>query len=102
MFVKFKKVDFPTCISLQVSRRMYVCIIRIDEATNDLIISEREAWDMMNLKEGTLLEGTVCKILPFGAQIRIGATNRRYKQPGLGIFVVFNLLNLDFIFNRVS
>ncbi|CAL9185122.1 unnamed protein product [Musa hybrid cultivar] len=59
-----------------VSRRMYVCIIRIDEATNDLIISEREAWDMMNLKEGTLIEGTVCKILPFGAQIRIGATNR--------------------------
>ncbi|THU59098.1 hypothetical protein C4D60_Mb03t21410 [Musa balbisiana] len=59
-----------------VSRRMYVCIIRIDEATNDLIISEREAWDMMNLKEGTLLEGTVCKILPFGAQIRIGATTR--------------------------
>ncbi|URD77016.1 ABC transporter [Musa troglodytarum] len=33
--------------------------------------------DMMNLKEGTLLEGTMCKILPFGAQIRIGATNRR-------------------------
>ncbi|XP_078431726.1 uncharacterized protein LOC144703434 [Wolffia australiana] len=59
-----------------VGRRVSVCITRIDEEKNDLIISEREAWDMRNLREGTLLDGTVKKIFPFGAQIRIGDTNR--------------------------
>ncbi|WOL00345.1 hypothetical protein Cni_G09058 [Canna indica] len=65
-----------TDLKANVGHRMHVCISRIDEATNDLIISEREAWDMMNLKEGTLLEGTVRKIFPYGALIRIGDTNR--------------------------
>ncbi|KAG0457779.1 hypothetical protein HPP92_022936 [Vanilla planifolia] len=58
-----------------VGRRMFVCIIRFDEATNDLIISERKAWEMMHLKEGTLLDGTIRKIFPFGAQVGIGETN---------------------------
>lgn len=31
----------------------------------------------LNLREGTLLEGTVKKIYPYGAQIRIGDSNRR-------------------------
>eukprot|EP00268_Persea_americana_P056220 TRINITY_DN6613_c0_g1_i8.p1 TRINITY_DN6613_c0_g1~~TRINITY_DN6613_c0_g1_i8.p1 ORF type:complete len:143 (+),score=18.00 TRINITY_DN6613_c0_g1_i8:3-431(+) len=31
---------------------------------------------MLHLQEGTLLEGIVCKIFPFGAQVRIGETNR--------------------------
>ncbi|KAL8134201.1 protein PIGMENT DEFECTIVE 338, chloroplastic-like isoform X2 [Apium graveolens] len=31
---------------------------------------------MLHLQEGTLLEGTVNKIFPYGAQIRIGQTNR--------------------------
>ncbi|XP_020598435.1 uncharacterized protein LOC110038021 [Phalaenopsis equestris] len=59
-----------------VGRRMFVSISRIDETTNVLIISEREAWDMHHLKVGTLLEGSICKIFPFGAQVRIGETNR--------------------------
>lgn len=33
--------------------------------------------EMRHLQEGTLLEGTVRKIFPYGAQIRIGETNRR-------------------------
>lgn len=33
--------------------------------------------EMLNLREGTLLEGTVKKIFPYGAQVRIGETNRR-------------------------
>ncbi|XP_042461734.1 protein PIGMENT DEFECTIVE 338, chloroplastic-like [Zingiber officinale] len=70
------KIKNFTDLKENVGRKMYVCITRINEATNDLIISEREAWDMMNLKEGTLLEGTVRKILPYGAQIRLGDTNR--------------------------
>ncbi|KZV50180.1 hypothetical protein F511_22622 [Dorcoceras hygrometricum] len=59
-----------------VGRRIYVQITRINEETNDLILSEKEAWAMMHLQEGTLLEGTVKKIFPYGAQIRIGDTNR--------------------------
>ncbi|KAK9110559.1 hypothetical protein Sjap_018619 [Stephania japonica] len=59
-----------------VGRRMFVNISRIDEASNDLIISEKEAWELLHLKEGTLLKGTVKKIFPYGAQVRIGDTNR--------------------------
>lgn len=33
--------------------------------------------EMLHLQEGTLLEGTVRKIFPYGAQIRIGDTKRR-------------------------
>ncbi|XP_015579629.2 protein PIGMENT DEFECTIVE 338, chloroplastic isoform X2 [Ricinus communis] len=59
-----------------VSRRINVLITRINEDNNELILSEREAWEMLNLREGTLLEGTVRKIFPYGAQVRIGETNR--------------------------
>ncbi|KAJ3695032.1 hypothetical protein LUZ60_000409 [Juncus effusus] len=59
-----------------VGKRIHVCIIKIDEATNDVIISERQAWEKIHLKEGTILQGKVAKIFPFGAQIRIGETNR--------------------------
>ncbi|XP_077245808.1 nucleic acid-binding proteins superfamily [Tasmannia lanceolata] len=65
-----------TGLKENVGRRITVLIDRIDEANNDLIISEREAWDMLHLQEGTLLEGTVRKIFPYGAQVRIGETNR--------------------------
>ncbi|PON52687.1 Polyribonucleotide nucleotidyltransferase [Parasponia andersonii] len=61
----------------KVGCRMYVLISRINESKNDLILSEKEAWQMSYLREGTLLEGTVKKIFPFGAQISIGETNRR-------------------------
>lgn len=59
-----------------VGRWMCVLITRINEDTNDLILSEKEAWEMRNLQEGSLLKGTVKKIYPYGAQIRIGGTNR--------------------------
>nr|GEU33286.1 nucleic acid-binding, OB-fold [Tanacetum cinerariifolium] len=59
-----------------VGRRLYVQITRISEDTNDLILSEKEAWNAIHLKEGTLLDGTVRKLFPYGAQIRIGETNR--------------------------
>ncbi|KAJ3701873.1 hypothetical protein LUZ61_005578 [Rhynchospora tenuis] len=65
-----------TELKSNVGRRLHVCITRIDEATNVLIISEREAWDMTNLRPGTLLRGTVSKIFPYGAQVRIGDTSR--------------------------
>ncbi|XP_057974535.1 protein PIGMENT DEFECTIVE 338, chloroplastic isoform X2 [Malania oleifera] len=59
-----------------VGHRMHVKITRIDEPNNDVILSEKEAWEILHLQEGTLLEGTVRKILPFGAEIRIGESNR--------------------------
>ncbi|XP_057794655.1 protein PIGMENT DEFECTIVE 338, chloroplastic [Salvia miltiorrhiza] len=70
------RVNNYTELKENVGRRLYVQITRINENTNDLILSEKEAWVMMHLQEGTLLEGTVRKIFPYGAQIRIGDTNR--------------------------
>ncbi|KAL5779026.1 hypothetical protein ACOSQ2_009763 [Xanthoceras sorbifolium] len=70
------RVNNFTELKENVGRRIHVLITRINEANNDLILSEREAWAMLHLKEGTLLEGTVKKIFPYGAQVRIGNTNR--------------------------
>ncbi|CAL0316054.1 unnamed protein product [Lupinus luteus] len=71
-----KRVNSFTELKEIVGRRMYVQITRIDESTNNLILSEKEAWEKVYLREGTLLDGTVKKILPYGAQIKIGETNR--------------------------
>ncbi|XP_071711428.1 protein PIGMENT DEFECTIVE 338, chloroplastic [Rutidosis leptorrhynchoides] len=70
------RVNNFTELKENVGRRLYVQITRISEDTNDLILSEKEAWNAIHLKEGTLLEGTVRKIFPYGAQIRIGESNR--------------------------
>ncbi|KAK9748883.1 hypothetical protein RND81_02G087900 [Saponaria officinalis] len=60
----------------KVGSTMYVQINRINEDTNDLILSERDAWGKLHLREGSLLEGTVTKIFDYGAQVRLGQTNR--------------------------
>ncbi|PUZ65018.1 hypothetical protein GQ55_3G189600 [Panicum hallii var. hallii] len=65
-----------TDLKNKVGQEMHVCITRIDEANNELIISEKEAWAVTYLREGTLLQGTVRKLFAYGAQIRIGETNR--------------------------
>ncbi|CAH1446147.1 unnamed protein product [Lactuca virosa] len=70
------RVNNFTELKENVGRRIFVQITRISEDTNDLILSEKEAWNAKHLKEGTLLEGTVRKIFPYGAQIRIGESNR--------------------------
>ncbi|CAI9763934.1 unnamed protein product [Fraxinus pennsylvanica] len=70
------RVNNFTQLKENVGRRIYVQITRMNSDTNDLILSEKEAWRMLHLQEGTLLEGTVRKIFPYGAQIRIGDTNR--------------------------
>ncbi|XP_007019648.2 PREDICTED: 30S ribosomal protein S1 homolog A isoform X1 [Theobroma cacao] len=75
-FSELKEYTFFGSFMLQVGCRMYVKITRINEANNDLILSEREAWEMLHLRDGTLLEGIVVKILPYGAQVRIGDSNR--------------------------
>ncbi|RDX91785.1 rps1A, partial [Mucuna pruriens] len=71
-----ERVNSFTDLKENVGRRMHVQITQVDEAKNNLVLSEREAWEKLYLQEGTLLEGTVKKILPYGAQIRIGETNR--------------------------
>ncbi|XP_024030894.1 uncharacterized protein LOC21385377 [Morus notabilis] len=71
-----KRVNNFSELKEKVGCQMSVLITRITEEKNDLILSEKEAWQMLYLQEGTLLEGTVRKVFPFGAQIRIGETNR--------------------------
>ncbi|KAH9604909.1 hypothetical protein KSS87_009689 [Heliosperma pusillum] len=71
-----EKVNSFADLKDKVGSKMYVQLNRIDEANNDLILSEREAWEKLSLREGALLEGTVRKIFPYGAQIRLGQTNR--------------------------
>ncbi|KAK8567091.1 hypothetical protein V6N13_110168 [Hibiscus sabdariffa] len=71
-----KRINNFSELKEYVGRRMHVKVTRINEATNDLILTEREAWEMMHLRDGTLLEGTVVKVLPYGAQVRIGDSNR--------------------------
>ncbi|XP_057445893.1 protein PIGMENT DEFECTIVE 338, chloroplastic-like isoform X2 [Lotus japonicus] len=71
-----KRVNSFTELKENVGCCMYVQITEVDEAKNNVIVSEREAWEKLYLREGTLLEGTVKKVLPYGAQIRIGETNR--------------------------
>ncbi|KAK7380551.1 hypothetical protein VNO78_33064 [Psophocarpus tetragonolobus] len=72
-----KRANSFTELKENIGCRMHVEITQVDVAKNSLILSEREAWEKLHLREGTLLEGTVEKILPYGAQIRIGETNRR-------------------------
>ncbi|KAK3164661.1 hypothetical protein QOZ80_1AG0022680 [Eleusine coracana subsp. coracana] len=76
---KFELVDRIntfTDLKTKVGCSIRVCIIRLDEETNGLIISEKKAWEMTFLKEGTLLGGTIRKIFSYGAQVRIAGTNR--------------------------
>ncbi|MED6193288.1 hypothetical protein PIB30_017869 [Stylosanthes scabra] len=72
-----KRVNSFTELKENVGRRFYVQITRIDESKNNLLLSEKAAWEKLYLQEGTLVNGTVKKIYPFGAQVQIGESNRR-------------------------
>uniref|UniRef100_A0A0D3EQP4 S1 motif domain-containing protein n=1 Tax=Oryza barthii TaxID=65489 RepID=A0A0D3EQP4_9ORYZ len=75
-FELMDRINTFTDLKNKVGCSMRVCITRLNEETNDLIISEKKAWEMTYLKEGTLLQGIVHKIFPYGAQVRIAGTNR--------------------------
>ncbi|XP_015689148.2 protein PIGMENT DEFECTIVE 338, chloroplastic-like [Oryza brachyantha] len=75
-FELMDRIKTFTDLKNKVGCSIRVCITRLDEETNDLIISEKKAWEMTYLKEGTLIQGTVRKIFPYGAQVRIAGTNR--------------------------
>ncbi|GAB2260171.1 hypothetical protein Droror1_Dr00011026 [Drosera rotundifolia] len=70
------RVNSFTELKQNVGCKMYVMITRVDEAKNNLILSERHAWEKVHLQEGALLEGTVTKLYPYGAQVKIGNSNR--------------------------
>ncbi|KAK7279782.1 hypothetical protein RJT34_24839 [Clitoria ternatea] len=71
-----KRANTFTDLKENVGRRLYVQITRIDETTNNLILSEKVAWEKLYLREGTLLHGIVKKIFPYGAQVKLGESNR--------------------------
>ncbi|MED6118248.1 hypothetical protein PIB30_000874 [Stylosanthes scabra] len=71
-----KRVNSFTELKENVGHRFYVQITRIDESKNNLLLSEKAAWEKLYLQEGTLVNGTVKKIYPFGAQVQIGESNR--------------------------
>ncbi|KAL5219856.1 hypothetical protein ABZP36_024569 [Zizania latifolia] len=75
-FELMDRINTFTDLKNKVGCNIHVCITRLDEETNDLIISEKKAWEMTYLKEGTLLQGIIRKIFPYGAQVRIAGTNR--------------------------
>uniref|UniRef100_A0A0D9V2F2 S1 motif domain-containing protein n=1 Tax=Leersia perrieri TaxID=77586 RepID=A0A0D9V2F2_9ORYZ len=75
-FELMDRIKTFTDLKNKVGCSIRVCITRLDEETNDLIISEKKAWEMTYLKEGSLLQGIVRKIFPYGAQVRIAGTNR--------------------------
>ncbi|CAI8604301.1 unnamed protein product [Vicia faba] len=70
------RVNSFTDLRENVGRRMYVEITQIDEAKNSLVLSEKQAWEKLYLREGTVIDGTVKKIYPYGALIRIGKSDR--------------------------
>eukprot|EP01018_Ginkgo_biloba_P008087 Gb_24764 [translate_table: standard] len=55
--------------------QMSVVICKVNEETSDLIVSEKVAWEMRNFYEGNLLEGTVKRLLPYGAQVKVDGTS---------------------------
>lgn len=70
-----KPYDNFAALKINVGRQINVLIIRVDEENGELIISEREAWDMKYLHEGTLLEGSIRRIFSYGAEVRVDGTS---------------------------
>lgn len=70
-----KPNDNFAALKINVGRQINVLIIRVDEENGELIISEREAWDMKYLREGTLLEGSIRRIFSYGAEVRVDGTS---------------------------
>lgn len=50
------------------------------------------------LREGTLLEGTVAKILPYGAQVKLGDSSRRLVRSIASMHSFFVLATSNYVF----
>ncbi|KAH9305412.1 hypothetical protein KI387_009816, partial [Taxus chinensis] len=70
-----KPFDDTAALKANVGRQASVLISRLDEENGELIVSEREAWGMKYLCEGTLLEGSIRKVYSYGAHVRVDGTS---------------------------
>ncbi|KAL2651597.1 hypothetical protein R1flu_019725 [Riccia fluitans] len=61
----------------RVGEKIRVLITEVDENTGKLIISEKRAWGLKNLRPGTLHDGVVNKIFPFGVDVSLAGTSLR-------------------------
>eukprot|EP00252_Welwitschia_mirabilis_P015575 TRINITY_DN3435_c0_g1_i3.p1 TRINITY_DN3435_c0_g1~~TRINITY_DN3435_c0_g1_i3.p1 ORF type:complete len:413 (+),score=51.58 TRINITY_DN3435_c0_g1_i3:180-1418(+) len=59
----------------KVGTKVLITIIRASERSEGLIISERIAWEMKNIYEGNVLQGTITKLFAFGALVQVDGTN---------------------------
>lgn len=58
-----------------VGKQISVLIIAANEASGDLIVSERLAWKRRNLCEGNLVQGTIEKLFSYGAEVKVDGTS---------------------------
>ncbi|BBM97730.1 small subunit ribosomal protein S1 [Marchantia polymorpha subsp. ruderalis] len=61
----------------RVGERVQVLITEVDEESGKLIISEKRAWGWKNLGPGSLHDGIVNKIFPFGVEVSLTGTSLR-------------------------
>ncbi|KAG6547474.1 hypothetical protein Mapa_010922 [Marchantia paleacea] len=61
----------------RVGERVQVLITEVDEESGKLIISEKRAWGWKNLRPGSLHDGVVNKIFPFGVEVSLTGTSLR-------------------------
>lgn len=68
-------INRPKTLGDYIGRKLWVTINFVDEDCHSLIISERKAWVKRNLWPGSLHNGTVLEILPYGVRVQVNRTN---------------------------
>lgn len=68
-------VNRPKTLEDYMGRKLWVTFTFADEDRHSLIISERKAWVKRNLQPGSLHDGTVIGILPYGVRVQVNSTN---------------------------
>lgn len=58
-----------------VGKKMSVLIKVVNEASEELIVSERLSWKRRNFYEGNLLQGTIKRVFSYGAEVNIDGTS---------------------------
>ncbi|CAM6083643.1 unnamed protein product [Calypogeia fissa] len=67
----------PKSLKDYVGQWKTVLITDVDEAEKKLLVSEKRAWTWRNLRLGSLVVGTVQRILPFGVELILDGTSLR-------------------------
>ncbi|KAG0567404.1 hypothetical protein KC19_7G132500 [Ceratodon purpureus] len=71
-------VNRPKTLEDYLGRKLWVTVTFADEVCYSLVISERKAWVKRNLQPGSLHDGTVIEILPYGVRVQVNRTNIMY------------------------